>query len=322
MEFRGLTAEQCRAWQQVFAEKLRKLLRLHSPPAEWEARLEDSVEFDDHQRKSLTLNAPGVPRLPVYLLMPKSSWNDARPGIVALHGHGPFGHDAVVGIDSTPAHARNIESANYDFGRQLVRQGYVVVAPCFVPFGRRLDTPEAYGGNDACAVSFVRMQLLGKNLMTENLCHALWGLEYLAGQDAVDASLIGCVGLSYGGRMAMLVAAVEPRIRVSVISGALNVMQERIERRYSCGAQVIPGLLQFGDVPEIGGLIAPRPSVWEVGQHDELMVKDWIPGAWDRIRRPYRALAAERHLVMDSFDGAHRWNGANAEPPLSKVLDP
>lgn len=270
----------------------------------------------------MILRAPGVTELPIYLLTPKGARDGARPGIVALHGHGPFGHDAVVGIDSTPERAANVEAANYDFGRQLVSQGYVVVAPCFTPFGRRLDSPEAYRGNDACAVAFVRMQLLGRNLMSENLRDALWALEFLARNNGVDTDRIGCVGLSYGGRMTMLAAAVEPRIRVAVISGALNVMQERIGGRYSCGAQVIPGLLEFGDVPEIAGLIAPRPALWEVGQRDGLMVKEWIPRAWERIQRVYRALGTEEHLSMDSFDGHHRWNGVMATPLLASILKP
>ena len=52
-----------------------------------------------------------------------------------------------------------------------------------------------------------------------------------------------------------------PCIKVCVIAGALNVMQERISKPYGCGAQIIPGLLKYGDVPEIGSLIAPRPCV-------------------------------------------------------------
>ena len=288
----------------------------------WESHIEETVEFADHQRQSVILHAAGVTELPIYLLTPKGARDGTRPGIVALHGHGPFGHDSVVGIDSTPERAENIEAANYDFGRQLVRQGYVVVAPCFTPFGRRLDSTEAYRGNDACAIAFVRMQLLGRNLMSENLRDALWALEFLARNSAVDTDRIGCVGLSYGGRMTMLATAVEPRIRVAVISGALNVMQERIGGRYSCGAQVIPGLLEFGDVPEIAGLIAPRPALWEVGQRDGLMVKEWIPGAWERIQRVYRALGSEEHLSMDSFDGHHRWNGVLATPLLASILKP
>src|SRR5262249_48665457 len=156
-------------------------------------------------------------------------------------------------------------------GRQLVQRGYVVAVPCFTPFGRRLGNAEDYGKQDACGITFLRLQLLGKVLMAENLRDALWSLELLARNERVDAQKVACVGLSYGGRMTMLTSALEPRIRVAVISGALNVMQERVSVKYSCGAQVIPGLLQFGDVPEIGGLIAPRPCVWEIGSRDNLV---------------------------------------------------
>ncbi len=322
MQFRGSTADEFRAWQKRFGDKLAELLGPHRPPPQWEVTVEASLEFSDHQRKSMLLSAPGHADLPVYLLTPKGDEREKRPGIVALHGHGPFGHDAVAGVDASPERAQDIKDHNYDFGRQLVRRGYVVVAPCFTPFGRRLDSPSAYGGNDACAVSFVRMQLLGKNLMTENLRDVLWAFEFLSRQTAVDSARIGCVGLSYGGRMTMLASAVEPRIRVAVVSGGLNVMQERIGARYSCGAQVIPGLLEHGDVPEIAGLIAPRPAVWEVGQRDGLMVKEWIPGAWERIQRAYRAAGADEQLQMDSFDGTHRWNGVVAEPVLARVLKP
>ena len=66
----------------------------------------------------------------------------------------------------------------------------------------------------------------------------------------------------------MLVTAMDLRVKAAVVSGALNVMQERIGLRYSCGAQVIPGLLKHGDTPELGSLIAPRPCIWEIGSDD------------------------------------------------------
>lgn len=322
MKFAGSTEADCRRWQRAFSAKLRELLGPHSPPREWKTVTERVVELPDHQRHELVLEAPGVPSLPVYVLVPHGRRSAPRPGIVALHGHGPYGYDPVAGIATTEERRKNIARSNYDYGLQLVRRGYVVAAPCFTPFGRRLDDREAYGGDDPCAVTFVRMQLLGKVLMAENLRDALWALELLARRHDVDADRLGCVGLSYGGRMTMLTAALEPRIRVAVIAGALNVMQERILHRYSCGAQVIPGLLEYGDVPEISGLIAPRPCVWVVGRRDPLMVRDWIPPAWERIRQAYRAFGAEDQLQMDEFDGGHRWNGRLAYPALEKVLRP
>lgn len=311
MRFGGGSAEACREWQKAFRAKLGELLGPYEPPRRWETIRERSVELEDHRREELVLRAEGCRDLPVYLLLPRGGAK--RPGVLALHGHGQFGHDPVVGIVEQAAE-------RYDYGRQLVRWGYVVAAPCFTPFGRRLEDPKAYRGEDPCAVTFVRLQLLGKLLIAENLRDALWSLELLAGHPQVDRERLGCVGLSYGGRLTMLAAALAPQIRVAVISGALNLMQERIRGRYSCGAQVIPGLLEWGDVPEIASLIAPRPCLWEVGRQDSLMVKEWLEPALERMRKAYGAFGALEALEVDSFEGGHRWNGVKAYPLLEKKL--
>jgi dienelactone hydrolase len=321
MKFEGATAEEALRWQSAFSTKLREMLGPHRPPERWETIVERRVDLEDHRRDELLLRANGHPDLPLYLLTPKPSRTPAKTaGILALHGHGANGYDAAAGIAHTDEQRKAVRDANYDYGLQLVRQGYVVAIPCFTPFGRRLDSKEAYGGDDPCAVTFIRMQVLGKVLISENLRDALWAFELLAANEQVDPERIGCVGLSYGGRMTMLTAALNPRIRVAVMSGALNVMQERISHRYSCGAQVIPGLLEYGDVPEIAGLIAPRPCLWEIGNQDGLMVKPWIEPAAQRMRKVYSALGAEKDFQLDFFDGGHRWNGTKAYPLLDRVL--
>jgi dienelactone hydrolase len=320
LEFRGRTASECRAWQTEFSAKLRDLLGPHRPPASWRTETERTVDLDDHRREELVLHADGHPPLPVYLLLPAGHEEKPRPGVLALHGHGKYGYDTVAGRDDRPGVADAIRESRYDYGRQLVRRGYAVAVPCFTPFGRRLGDPSGYGRLDPCADTFIRLQLLGKLLMAENLRDGLWALELLARHPRVDARRLGCVGLSYGGRMAMLTAAVEPRIRVAVVSGALNVMQERVRQHYGCGAQVIPGLLRYGDVPEIGSLIAPRPCVWEAGTRDALIPKTWMETALDRLRRAYRALGAEDNLQVDRFDGGHEWSGRLAYPLLERVL--
>lgn len=305
MKFRGLTPEDLARWQGEFARKLRTLLGPHAPPATWHTVVERSTDFDDHRLDEVVLTAPGQLPLPLCVLVPKGPSNRRRPGILAIHGHSPNGYYAV---------------AKGSAGRELVRQGYVVVAPCLTPFGRRLGEPEAYGKQDPCGVTFVRMQLLGKVLMAENLRDCLWAFEFLARHDQVDSQLLASVGLSYGGRMSMLTAALEPRIRVAVVSGALNVMQERIGLRYSCGAQVIPGLLQYGDVPEIGSLIAPRPCIWTVGSQDKLLEPHWVEEALIRLRVAYKAAGAAENLYVDRFEGGHTWNWGVALPVMQKTF--
>jgi dienelactone hydrolase len=320
MQFPGGTAEDCRKWQDQFAAKLRSLLGAHQPPAKWKTVSLGSADLDDHRREELLLEAEGHPALPVYLLTPRGQQDQVYPGVLAIHGHGRHGFDPVAGRDDLPGVAQSIQGANYDYGRQLARRGYMVAVPCLTPFGRRLGNAEAYGKQDPCAVTFVRLQLLGKVLTAENLRDCLWALELLARHKQCDANHLGCVGLSYGGRMTMLTSALEPRIKVAVVSGALNVMQERVSHRYSCGAQVIPGLLRYGDVPEIASLIAPRPCLWEVGSKDGLISPAWADEALIRIRRAYTAYEAKENLRVDRFDGGHRWNGQVANPLLDKVL--
>jgi hypothetical protein len=320
MVFRGRTAEQLRTWQAGFAAKLHELLGPFRPPAEWETDLERSVDLGDHRREELILTARGHPPLPVYLLLPRQTAEGPRAGVLALHGHGRYGYDVVAGRDDREGIADAIRQSNSDYGRQLARRGYVVAVPCLTPFGRRLGDPAAYGHQDPCAVTFIRMMLLGKLLIAENLRDCLWALELLARHARVDARRLACVGLSYGGRMTMLTAAVEPRIRAAVVSGALNLMQERVVARYSCGAQVIPGLLQHGDVAEIGSMIAPRYCLWEVGSRDGLISPEWARTALDRLGRAYRAAGAQDHLQVDRFDGGHRWSGRLAYPLLEEVL--
>jgi dienelactone hydrolase len=258
--------------------------------------------------------------LPLYLLVPRSKEKKRHPGVLALHGHGAHGHHPVAGRDDLPGVAAAIKNANYDYGRQLARRGHAVAVPCLTPFGDRLGKREVFGKQDPCADVFLRMLLHGKLLIAENLRDALWSVELLARHDEVDASRLGCVGLSYGGRMTMLTAALSPRVRVAVISGALNVMQERVSKPYSCGAQIIPGLLAHGDVPEIASLIAPRHCLWEVGSRDGLIDAKWANEALARQRRAYRALGVEDRLAVDRFEGGHAWNGKKALALLDRVL--
>ena len=303
LRFQGGNADDCHAWQKTFSAKLSALLGPHAPPTKWKTIVVSLKEFDDHRREELLLDAEGAPPLPVYLLVPKGK-QGKRPAILALHGHGAHGHHPIAGRDDLPGVGNAIKNNNYDYGRQLVKQGYIVACPCLTPFGERLGKN---AGKDLCGDTFMRMAMLGKTLMAENLRDGRWAVALLAQHPNVDADRIGCVGLSLGGRMTMLTTALEPRIRVCAISGALNVMQERISNPYGCGSQIIPGLLQYGDVPEIAGLIAPRPCLWEVGSKDTLIDPLWADEILLRQKRAYKALGAGDRMSVDRFDGGHVW---------------
>lgn len=317
--FEGETVDDGLAWQKRFRTTLRRLLGDSTPPAKWSVEEVSAFESDRFLRRELLLHAEGIPSLPVYLFVPKGLKRDQQvPAVVAVHGHGQHGHHAVAGRTDRDGVAASIEKANYDYGRQFAERGYAVAVPCMIPFGQRVSQ-KSYG-SDPCAVTFVRMQALGQLLITANIRDLRWAISLLQSQPEVTEDAIGCAGLSYGGRMTMMVSAVDERIRVASVSGALNLMQERMAGRYSCGAQVIPGLLRFGDYSEIGSLIAPRPCVWETGSRDGLIVPKWDEVFRGRLRRIYSALDAEDHLHFDRFEGGHQWSGRVAFPLFDEVL--
>ena len=268
----------------------------------------------------LLLTAEGVPSLPVYLLIPRNPTPGKKmPGVVCVHGHGPYGNDAIVGRRDLDGAAEHIDKLNYDYGRQFAERGYVVAAPCMIPFGRRVNK-DSYGGNDPCAVTFVRMQALGQLPITANIRDLRWSINLLESCSEVNPEAIGCAGLSYGGRMTMMVSALDERVRVASVSGALNLLQERMTLRHSCGSQMIPGLLKYGDYSEIGSLIAPRPCVWETGSKDGLIVPKWDEVFRDRLRRAYGSMGAAENLHFDRFEGGHEWSGRIAFGLFDEVL--
>ena len=320
MLFQGSTPAEFQAWHKAFYAQLHRLLGDSKPPAKWTIKQESQAKLEDHTRLELLLQAPGIPPLPVYLLIPNIlRKNSQAPGVLCLHGHGAFANDAVVGRQDMEGIEANIQKANYDYGLQFVRRGYVVAAPCMSPFGRRVDRPR-YGGKDPCAVNFVRMQSLGQLPITANIRDLRWAISLLQSRPEVKKDRIGCAGLSYGGRMTMMVSAVDRRIRVASVSGALNLLQERMSLRHSCGSQMIPNLLNFGDYSEIGSLIAPRPCVWEMGSEDKLIVPKWDELFKSRLRRAYQGAGVAKNLHFDHFKGGHRWSGRIAFPLFDEVL--
>ncbi len=324
MQFHGTTAEECKLWQATFRAKLNQLLGPSSPPKHWQVVEEERTELADHVRYQLLLQADGIPSVPLYLLVPKGLPEGQKaPAVVCLHGHGTFGHDLVVGRSDIPGIDEVNQQYHADYGLQFVRRGFVVAAPCMIPFGRRVDESKyamKYGGESPCAVAFVRMQALGQLLIAANLRDVRWTIDLLQQRPEVIPDRIGCAGLSYGGRMTMLTAATDDRIRVAAVSGALNLLQERLSARFSCGSQIIPGLLEYGDFSEIGSLIAPRPCVWEVGSTDPLIVPEWDDIFRNRLRQAYRALGATEQLLFDKFEGSHVWNGRMAFQLFEKEL--
>jgi len=207
---------------------------------------------------------------------------------------------------------------NYDYARQAARRGYVAVTPDFRGFGERDDHER--GNRDPCDAYFLRLNQYGQSIVSLQLHDLCAVLSYLGSRPECDLTRLGCVGLSYGGRMAMYAAATDARIKAVVVSGALNCFKERLLRNYTCGAQLVPGLLEHADVPELLGLIAPRPLFLELGCRDDTSPELFASELYHRVAQVYAAAGAADRLALEVFEWGHRFHGEGCWPWLEMQL--
>lgn len=319
--FDGYTPDDLARWQSDFKRTVTGLLGIMPQRVAPELTFEEEVDCGTYVRHRVRYQTELDVWVPAFVLVPKSV-TAARPapGVLCIHGHGDFGKDSVVGIAGTPERSQEIERCKYDFGHRFAQDGFVVLAPDLRGFGeRRPDYPAKR--IDRCMRNYMAATLLGTTVVALHVCDLGGALDVLESLPYVQPGKLACAGLSLGGRMTMIISAFDPRIKVCAPSGCLNLYQERFQALSQCGAQLIPGLLRYGDTPEIFSLIAPRPMVIEWGLRDPLIPHDWAEQGLTRIRRAYAAAGHPEHLTIHRFDDGHVFDGTVARRVFAQWRD-
>jgi dienelactone hydrolase len=296
-------------WQ---AESRRRLNELLAPlPEAVPLALEttESVACDGYRRDRVVFDTEAGMSVPAYFLVPEGRTSPG-PAVLAVHGHGP-GKALVCGLATTPA-------PNGDYAVQLARRGYVVLAPDLRGFGeRRDDVPGRY----ICDFNLALGVAAGWSPLSRNLWDMWRAMDVLAGHQLVDPMRIATVGLSYGGAIALFLAATDARVAAAVVSGFFSSwdVSHRVPLNM-CGSQVLPGLLGRLEHVDLGALVAPRPLLVETGTEDDIFPEAAASAAVAMLRPAYEASAAGDHLVHDVFAGHHQWHGSLAYPFLDRWL--
>jgi dienelactone hydrolase len=271
----------------------------------------ESVACPGYRRDKVVFDTEATMSVPAYLLVPDDRV-EPGPAVLAAHGHGP-GKTLVCGLDET-------EAPNGDYAVQLVRRGYVVLAPDLRCFGERADwnPPDHYG----CDTNLVHAVMAGENPLTQNLWDMARSLDVLEAHPLVDPGRLGMVGLSYGGTMTLFLAAWDERVAASVVSCYFSSWAEAHKMPWNmCGSQVLAGMLGQMEHVDLGALIAPRPLLVESGLHDDLFPAPVAAEGCRRLRAVYQALGVKGdRIVHDAFDGGHQWHGVEAFAFLERWL--
>ncbi|MGH9017889.1 MAG: dienelactone hydrolase family protein [Acidimicrobiales bacterium] len=304
-------ADALERWRARVAERLRLLLGPTPDPVPLELETVDSVDCDGYRRDRVVFDTEATMSVPAYLLVPDDR-TAPGPAVLAAHGHGP-GKSLVCGLDETPA-------PNGDYAVQLVRRGYVVLAPDMRCFGERGDwtPPDHY----ICDTNLVHAVMAGENPLTQDLWDLARCLDVLEAHPLVDPRRLGMVGLSFGGTVTLFLAAWDERVAACVVSGYFSSWAESHKMPWNmCGSQVLAGMLGRLEHVDLGALVAPRPMLIESGRHDDLFPAPVAAAGYARLRDVYATLGSEDgRIVHDVFDGGHQWHGVAAFDFLERWL--
>src|SRR6185436_10126200 len=89
-----------------------------------DVQIEEEVDCGSYLRRFITYASEPGSRVPAYLLIPKSVLEKKKraPAILCLHQTHPAGQKVVVGLGNSP---------NDEYGVELVKAGYVCIAPAY-----------------------------------------------------------------------------------------------------------------------------------------------------------------------------------------------
>jgi len=323
LSFRGKSKSNFTRWHEELKSKLLELLGGFPEKVPLDPDKLGEEDCGDFIREKYTIATEKHMRLPLYLLKPKDIPQKRKiPAILCCHGHGPYGKDAVAGVTfGFPQREENIRVFNYNYGEQMVKRGYITICPDFRPFGERIAYTEPYPGRDKCNICFIKGLLLGEVLLARNIHDGMCTIDFLLTQKEVDQERIGCMGLSFGGTMTTYLSALDERIKAADIICYLTTTRHyAIETSNLCGSQFVPYLYKYADVPDIAGLIAPRPLLVESGVNDTCFLFEYTREAHQHLKVIYEAAGALNKLEFDISPGEHGFAANKAFPFFDKYL--
>lgn len=306
--FEADTVEAWQAWRRDLRQALMERLSPWPEPCELNPLEEEAVDAGDHWRQRVVFDSERDMSIPAWLLRPKDRAPDEPgPAIVAQHGHGR-GKDVVVGLHHGEAERANGIRGNRDYALQLVRRGYVVLAPDARGWGERGLGFETAGEVESCDYVFTKAILLGIQLLTLQIWDGQRCLDYLCTRPDVDPGRLGCTGLSFGGNLALWLSALDERVKVPVISCFFSTYLAHAIEHWTCGSEVVAGLLLEGEMADVAGLIAPRPLHIQNGEHDGLGFPiEAARGAFARLQRIYATAGASDKVSFHAGPGGHQY---------------
>jgi dienelactone hydrolase len=322
LAFHANTPKEARDWQRKLRRKLGQLLggfpRQRCPLAVRSLQVDD---FDGYTREHVVFQSRRRMSVFGYFLTPKHRPDGGLPAVLCLHGHGR-GVDDIVGIAEDESQRKEYGEYQNDFALQCVDRGYAVLAIEQLGFGRRRDQKSKQGGagSSSCQPASGAALLLGQTMIGWRVYDGIRSLDYLSTRKEVDPSRIAAMGISGGGTTTFHLAAVDRRVAAAVVSGYFNTFKDSILSISHCMDNYVPGILQYAEMYDLAGLIAPRGLFAESGTRDNIFPYRATKRAVGKAKAIYKVFGCPEKIGLEVFEGEHSFHGKGAFEFLERWL--
>lgn len=289
----------------------------------------ESVKLDGYRRDKIVIQTEKNVWMPFYMLVPDNiKEGEKRKCIIAPHGHGSVGKEAIAGTIDNPEIIEKIGKYNYGYAINFVKRGYIVFCNDARGAGERREhmnqgtSKEALLSSSCNNLNFAAISL-GQSLTGMLVFDLMRLIDYIEQCDNCDAEAIACAGFSGGGLQSLWLAALDDRIKCAVVSGYFHGYKDTILRTNLCGCNFVPHLWETADVCDLGALIAPRALLVESGNKDNLNGERGLVDVKEQVNitlKAYKLYQKEEKFYHYVFDGAHQWNGLKTYEFIDKWL--
>jgi len=321
LKFQSRSRDDAERWQGTLRAKVTELIggfptdRVPLRPVTLETRT-----FPGYQRKKIVFDSRQGASVLAYLLLPDKVQRPS-PVMICVPGHGR-GVDDIVGIDEQGRDRTDKSGYQHDFAIQVAEAGMAALAIEPMGFGCRRDPINAGIGlsRKACDPAAGGALLVGETMVAWRVWDVMRTIDYIATRQELDQRRIGCMGISGGGTVTVFATALDSRIRVALVSGYLNTFQDCIGSLAHCIDNYVPGILNWAEMHDVAGLIAPRPLFVESGEKDNIFPIKASIASFNEVKKIYSVFGVPELVEQEVFPEEHLFWGKRGIPFLVKHL--
>lgn len=327
-------------WREMAKQRLIERLGIPDIGGMPKVTLKKQYEYDGLHIEELTWQLPYGRPTEGILLKPANA-KGPLPAILAFHDHGGnkyFGTRKITKTSDQQHPLMKEHQQEYYEGmawaNEIAKRGYVVLVSDAFPFASRRvwiqDVPahlrRGLNDNDPENSENIRKynewageheHVMSKSLMSAGTTWAgvfyaedKKALDVLCARQDVDATRMGCAGLSGGGMRTVFMGGLDDRIKCAVCVGFMTTWKDLIlyksyTHTWMTYVPILPNELDF---PEIFGLRAPLPTMVLNDTDDDLYTLPEMKRADKILSDVYAKARASERYKCSFYPGPHKFD--------------